>query len=383
MKKINLLKILIPGLVVIFGLSQTNILANIKSGHSNAQANGGLTIDWGVPVGQPLFNVPNFLPGDKAEKEITIVNETAVVQPIGVRGIKTTEIGALPTVLDFTISTNSTDLYGGTAGVKTLTQFFNDSLSPDGLFLFNLNPSESKKVKFLVKFSESAGNEFQKTSVIFDLVIGASSSVPEIPQECRHLRFDKIIYGTSGKDNLRGTNGNDLIYGLEGNDDINGSNGDDCLIGGPGKDSINGSNGNDIILGGEGDDKIDGSNGNDLIMGGEGDDVINGSNGEDRIFGNEGNDKIYGGNGNDYIEAGSGNDFVDGGNSDDKIFGQEGNDQLFGGNGADYCEGGEGNDTLTGGNGNDVLLGGSGNDSAKGDLGVDRCEAEVKKTCEL
>lgn len=290
-----------------------------------AQAGGDLTVEWGVPSGQPIFNVLNFLPGDKAEKEITIVNNTAIVQPIAVRGIKTAEIGNLPTVLDFTISTNGTDLYGGTAGGKTLAQFFNDSASPDGLFLFNLNPAGSKKVKFSVKFSESADNEFQETSVIFDLIIGISSPVPE---QCRYLRFDKIIYGTSHRDFLHGTNSNDLIFGGGGNDWIGGSNGRDCLVGGPGNDVINGSNGNDVILGEAGND------------------VIDGSNGDDRIFGGEGNDWIGGGNGNDYVE------------------------------------GNEGNDNLRGGNGNDILLGGLGDDIAWGELGNDRCEAEKRYSCE-
>lgn len=309
----------------------------------NASAVGDLTIDWGVPSGQPLFNIINFLPGEKAEKEIIILNNTSVVQPIGVRGIKTAEIGDLPTVLDFTVSTNGTDLYGGTAGNKTLFQFFNDSAGPDGLFLFNLNPAESKKVKFSVKFLESAGNEFQKTSVIFDLVVGVSSLIPE---ECRYLRFDKIFYGTSRRDILRGTNGNDLIFGYEGNDIINGSNGNDCLVGGLGNDRIDGSNGDDVLLGNEGNDYLDGGNGDDLIIAGGGNDLIDGSNGNDRIFGDSGNDRINAGNGDDYVE------------------------------------GGQGNDTLQGENGNDTLLGGADNDRANGGLGNDLCEAEIKTKCE-
>ncbi len=311
-----------------------------------ASAAGGLTVDWGVPAGQPLFDVLNFLPGDEEQREITIENGTDSVQSVGVRSLKTSEIGALADVLEMTISQNGVDLYGGSLGVKTLSQFFNDSAGPDGLFLFNLNPAESRKVKFSVKFLESAGNEFQQTSVVFDLVIGASPSIPEIPQECRHLRFDKIIYGTSRRDILHGTNGNDLIFGLEGNDEIEGSNGNDCLVGGDGNDRIYGSNGNDVILGGLGNDYLDASNGSDLVKGGAGNDEIEGSNGEDRIFGEEGNDEINAGNGNDYVE------------------------------------GGGGEDTMRGGNGNDILLGGSEYDIARGDLGNDRCEAEKKYKCE-
>ena len=286
-----------------------------------ASAVGGLTVEWGVPADQPLFNVPNFLPGDKEEREITIENGTDLVKSIGVRGLKTSEIGALADVLEITISQNGTDLYGGSLGVKTLAQFFTDSAGPDGLFLFDLNqnpPENSRKVKFSVKFLTSAGNEFQQTSVVFDLVIGAFSSAPEIPQECLRLRFDKIIYGTSGNDRLRGTNGNQLIFGLGGNDRVEGSNGNDCLVGGDGNDRIFGSNGNDVILGNEGNDYLDGSNGNDRIFAGSGNDRIDASNGNDYVEGNDGDDRLYGGNSNDELIGGDGSDYANGGLNRDR-----------------------------------------------------------------
>jgi len=292
---------------------------------SSAYAGGSLTIDWGVPSGEAIFVINNFLPGEKAEREVTITNNTTDTKPIGVRGIKTSEIADLSMVLDFTISSNGNDLYGGSIGTKTLSQFFTESLPPDGIFLFNLNPGETKKIKFLVKFLEEAGNEFQASLVVFDLVLGVSL---QIPAECQNLRFDKIIYGGPGNDNLKGTNWNDLILGFEGNDRINGSNGNDCLVGGEGNDILNGSNGDDIALGGEGDDKIDGSNGDD---------------------------KIYGGGGNDIIDGGNGNDFVEAGLGDDKLAGRNGNDNLLGQEGDDWIDGG---------------------------LGVDVCEGEIKKNCE-
>jgi Ca2+-binding RTX toxin-like protein len=285
---------------------------------SSAYAGGSLTIDWGVPSGEAIFVVNNFLPGEKVEREVTITNNTTNTQPIGVRGIKNSEKADLSRVLNFTISSNGTDLYGGSLGAKTLFQFFSESFSPDGIFLFNLNPGEAKKIKFLVKFLEGAGNEFQGGSLVFDLALGVSL---QIPAECQNLRFDKIIYGSAGNDNLKGTNGNDLIFGFEGNDRINGSNNNDCLVGGGGNDILDGSNGNDVVLGGEGDDKIEGSNGDDLLFGGGGNDIIDASNGNDRIEGGEGNDEIRGRNGNDIL------------------LGQEGNDWLDGGLGVDICEG--------------------------------------------
>jgi len=327
MKKITFLKILVPVLVIVLGLTQTNILAQIKNGHSTAQAVGDLTINWGVPDGTPIFMVENFLPGETEERIVTIFNGALSTKPIAVVGTKTEELKDLANVLEITVSQNGNDLYGGDLGTKTLAQFFQESTIPNAIFLFNIDPGTSKQVKFKVKFKEDAGNTYQGAKVVFDIIIGLYYQVPE---ECKDINFTRPpIFGTAGNNILRGTNGNDLIFGFGGSDIISGSNGNDCLVGGAGNDGIFGSNGDDVILGGEGNDYLDGSNGNDRIFGGEGNDVVDASNGND------------------------------------------------------YVEGNEGNDSLAGGNGNDILLGGPGNDVARGDLGSDHCEAELRLTCEL
>jgi len=327
MKKITFFKILIPVLVIVLGLTQTNILAQIKNGHSTAQAVGDLTINWGVPDGTPIFMVENFLPGETEERMVTIFNGALSTKPIAVVGAETEELKDLADVLEITIFQNGTDLYGGDLGTKTLAQFFQESTIPNAIFLFNIDPGTSKQVKFKVKFKEDAGNTYQGAKVVFDIIIGLYYQVPE---ECKDINFTRPpIFGTAGNNILRGTNGNDLIFGFGGSDIISGSNGNDCLVGGAGNDGIFGSNGDDVILGGEGNDYLDGSNGNDRIFGGEGNDVVDASNGND------------------------------------------------------YVEGNEGNDSLAGGNGNDILLGGPGNDVARGDLGSDHCEAELRLTCEL
>lgn len=272
--------------------------------YSIAYAASDITINWGVPSGQPLFLVNNFMPGDLEKRTVSIFNNSPITQPIAVRGIKTDEISALGGVLEITISQNGSDLYGGSLGVKTLTQFFVDSAGPNGLFLFNLNKNASKDIDFKVKFKESAGNSYQNAKVVFDLTIGTNSdNSSSVPEACRNIRFDKIINGTSRSDVLRGTNGNDLIFGFEGNDIIDGSNGNDCLVGGTGNDRIFGSNGNDFIFGGEGNDYLDGSNGNDYIEGNDGNDILIGSNGNDILIGGTGYDIIFGGNGKDKCES--------------------------------------------------------------------------------
>ena len=227
----------------------------------------------------------------------------------------------LEEVLDLVISEGSTTLYS-----KKLQDFFEDS-NPNGVELSSVDPDQTKTYNFGITFPSESGNEFQEKSVVFDLIVTADF---EVPSQCDGIQFSgNPILGTSGNDNLEGTNGNDLIVGFEGNDNIEGGNGNDCLIGNQGNDAIEGGNGNDIVEGGEGFDRISGSNGNDKVEGGEG------------------NDNIDGGNGNDQIQGNSGDD------------------------------------TLIGGNGNDDLSGGDGIDSARGDLGTDSCDAETETSCEL
>jgi Ca2+-binding RTX toxin-like protein len=336
--KFRIIKIFVIGIVtaLAFNLASPRFLEN----SSTIRANGDLNVNWGVPDGQPIFMVTNMMPGQTEQRSVSVINKASTARTIAVRGVKTAETDNLSTVLDFVISEGAIDLYTG-----TLSQFFSESAGPDGIPLSTLGPSLSTTYTFRITFDESANNEFQGKSVVFDLIIGIAIHVPA---ECKNIKFSgDPIFGTEGNDNIHGTNGNDLIFGFEGNDKIDASNGDDCIIGGPGNDKLDGSNGNDVILGNEGNDTLDGSNGNDKMYGGEGNDVFDGSNGDDYMIGGFGNDRFDASNGNDYVE------------------------------------GNEGDDNMLGGNGNDTLLGGLDKDSANGNLGRDTCEAETKISCEL
>ncbi|MGD1922528.1 MAG: choice-of-anchor Q domain-containing protein, partial [Pleurocapsa sp.] len=110
------------------------------------------------------------------------------------------------------------------------------------------------------------------------------------------------VEGTSGGDNLTGTDEADFISGIDGND---------TLSGGESRDNLLGGNGNDIINGGDGDD---------LLRGEAGSDVLRGGNGNDTLGGNDGQNKLYGGQGNDVFAVGSGSDTIfDFQNDTDKI----------------------------------------------------------------
>ncbi len=332
---------------------------------NTAQAVGDLTVNWGVPEGDPIFIINNMAPGDSETRTVDITNNASSIRPIGVRGLIATESGNLSTVMDIVISQSGTPLYGtgSPTGPKTLAQFFTESAGIDGIPLFDLAPSTSTSIDFIVTFDPNAGNEFQDREVIFDLKIGIAI---DIPDQCEGLPFSgDPIFGTDGDDNIKGTNKNDLIIAFEGNDIVKSSNGNDCVIGGPGNDKINNSNGHDFIFGNEGDDELNGSNGNDFISGGPDNDKIKASNGNDTIFGDEGDDNIEASNDNDIVMGGPGNDFVDAGNGDDQVNGEEGNDNL------------------RGRNGKDTLIGGPDTDTTDGGLGLDACDGEIETACEL
>jgi len=311
---------------------------------STAQAVGDLTIDWGVPEGQPIFTLSNFAPGQTEAQEVIVTNNASSTRPVAMRGTLTQETNNLPDALLITVSANGSDLYGGSTGQKTLRQFFADSAHPDGIPLLSLNPGQSTTLIFTVTFNPAAGNTFQAGSTTFDISLGVSIT---IPASCQGITFaGDPIFGTEGSDSLRGTLGNDLIIGLEGSDSIRGLGGDDCIMGGAGSDSLRGGPGHDQIFGEAGSDSLDGEGGNDQLSGG------------------------------------AGSDRLSGGLDNDTLFGGSESDSLDGGNGNDIAHGEGGSDALRGGSGNDELRGGAGSDSARGEAGSDSCEAESIRTCE-
>ena len=308
-------------LFLTYTFTSTDLLKNVF-GSRTAYAVGDLSVDWGVPEGQPIFTFSGFYPGQQEVHLVKISNGSTLVRPVGVKGIETFDDGNLSNVLIITISLNGSAVYGP----KTLSQFFSDS-NGDGVGLGNLNPGQFKNFEFKVLFDPSAGNAFQNKTEKFDLKIGVA--IP-VPVECSGIVFTgSPIFGTQGANVLNGTSGNDLIFGLEGSDVINGNGGNDCIVGGNGADSLSGGAGSDVILGG---------NDSDLLRGGVG---------------------------------------------DDKLFGEGGADSLMGEDGDDELSGGDASDQMIGGNGNDKLNGGNGLDSGIGGVGIDSCVAESRVQCEL
>jgi Ca2+-binding RTX toxin-like protein len=115
------------------------------------------------------------------------------------------------------------------------------------------------------------------------LVVGSSAGAGS--REC--LGRKATIVGTSGSDNIYGTNGTDVIVGGKGNDQLHGLGGDDFLCG---------EGGRDILTGGSGDDELSGGGAGDALFGGSGDDFLNGGDRADQLHGGSGDDDMQGDN---------------------------------------------------------------------------------------
>ena len=148
--------------------------------------------------------------------------------------------------------------------------------------------SPSRDSKFVVKVFGSGGN---------DKIVNNS-------------RFNVIMNGGAGDDNLISRRGNDLMYG---------GGGDDRIAGNGGNDRINGGDGNDILSGRYGSDRIDGGDGSDKIFGGAGNDYLVGGNGDDMVWGGTGNDTLHSAQEFEMIRE-SANDFLGGGKGSDRFF---------------------------------------------------------------
>lgn len=169
------------------------------------------------------------------------------------------------------------------------------------------------------------------------------------------------LSGGEGDDTLRGGDDDDVLRGGAGADALEGGYGNDLLLGGPGNDRLS-----DVSPAvpfaaslGSGRDTLRGEDGDDTLSGG-GDDELDGGPGHDHLFGGGGRDTLLGGDGNDTVTVQGSGSTVDAGPGDDTV----GIDPDWPG-GFNRIDGGDGHDVLgnTGGTaGDDTLLGGEGDD---------------------
>ncbi|MGH2711204.1 MAG: M14 family zinc carboxypeptidase [Actinomycetota bacterium] len=125
--------------------------------------------------------------------------------------------------------------------------------------------------------------------------------------------------GLSGCGRLAKLTNINKLFGTKGKDVLKGTAAADAICGGPGKDTVKGLAGNDVLIGGKANDRVIGGSGNDKLYLGAGNDLGNGGKGKDRIVGFKGDDRMAGGGNADSLNGQSGNDSCNGGSGRDKL----------------------------------------------------------------
>ena len=195
------------------------------------------------------------------------------------------------------------------------------------------------------------------------------------------------VIGSTQRDSLHLSVGNDIASGEEGNDYIVGWSGNDLLFGNAGNDHFRQGSGNDTVDGGEGWDHVDfwADPGDLPDLGGYGvfvdlankiatdswgfsDSLVS----IESVNGSQYADEMIGDEVRNWLGGGAGDDLLYGMGGDDSMEGHNGNDNMFGGIGNDWFRGGSGNDEMSGGEGYDRIdyWGEIGSQSEFGKLGV-------------
>ncbi|MCB1378423.1 MAG: M10 family metallopeptidase C-terminal domain-containing protein [Alphaproteobacteria bacterium] len=183
-------------------------------------------------------------------------------------------------------------------------------------------------------------------------------------------------------DTINGTSGRDMIEITWGNDTVNAGDGDDYIwdLDGEYAGAFPGNPGTHIWL--ASDDTINGGAGNDTVFAGLGSDRMDGGTGWDTVDYRYSDAAIYvdlvtgkgsGGSGSysagdsfvsiEEIRGSKFNDTIKGGGAEADLYGNDGNDILHGGSGITRMYGGEGNDTFVIGSWLNRVDGGNGVDT--------------------
>lgn len=111
----------------------------------------------------PLFNSVNFVPGDSVTKWVKLNNTTGVPHRAILRTINVSNTGDLKSVVGLVIKQDSTILYDDT---------FSDLFSKPEIVLPQVPANSSVQFDFTATFKTTAGDEYQNSTMGFNLQIG-------------------------------------------------------------------------------------------------------------------------------------------------------------------------------------------------------------------
>jgi hypothetical protein len=132
-----------------------------------------------------MITFSDIKPGDVITKDIKIDNVSSVPHLISVNCNEVENFKDLGQILEIVIQNNGTDIYGGTTGYKSMYDFCHDS---DPFDLTTIPANGNTIYKFIFKFPSSAGNEYQKSKFVFNLIFD-----PGLGDE-GHIVINEVYY---------------------------------------------------------------------------------------------------------------------------------------------------------------------------------------------
>lgn len=204
----SIAKSIFVGIALAVGISAAGLFNNSIE---NVRAFGDLSVQFGIPSEDPLFNLSNMAPGDVVTKSVVVTNNGTTAHLAAVKGIKTSADSSieLEGVIQLKISADNTVLFDNTLG-----EFFSQSASENGITLTSLSPAEDETYVFEITFLPGADNTYQGLSVVFDLAFG---TIDESTTQ-QSLVLNEVYYrveGTKGYDSpkdrgIHAVNGNNV-----------------------------------------------------------------------------------------------------------------------------------------------------------------------------
>lgn len=127
---------------------------------------------------EPLFDQANFLPGGSVTRWVEVTNDSGQPQRIATEAINVIDSGDFGNTLEIVISEDGTDIYGGSTGIKYLSDFF----AAGEVFLSDLDGGGSQtQYDFTIIFSSTANDAYQGKNLNFDILVGFQGTAGGLP----------------------------------------------------------------------------------------------------------------------------------------------------------------------------------------------------------
>ncbi|WP_262360042.1 type I secretion C-terminal target domain-containing protein, partial [Vibrio cholerae] len=225
--------------------------SNVSTSHLIKVAGTGKNIIY-IPDDKLVTELPKLRPtigiagsllmaisGDDAKEVVIDATKAYVIQTIDTES----RVTNMPENLVFSVDAVGNELV-------VATQYGDFRIGQDGSYFFQPLVGApviefGKSVAFEVLITVKDENNIESEQLV---------TLNVSPNGEANIAATSSFNASTGDDQIRGTDDNDIILGQAGNDVLDGGLGDDVLYGGSGNDILIGGLGDDILTGGSGDD---------------------------------------------------------------------------------------------------------------------------------